>query len=291
MNRAVQDGEYADEMTSYWLDKIVDGTVIGGPIEVGGGTWTGCSRSERYGPSKKESEIMGLTVHYNFKSSSRSLTAARKIVEQLRQKALDLPVQSVGEIVEFVGNDCDFHNQPREHPHRWLLIQAEGFLIKGDHHVPVPAKAVVAFTVMLGDGSEPANFGLCQYPAAVEFNGKPVRTGMAGWRWSSFCKTQYSSSPDCGGVENFLRCHLSLVALLDRAKELGVLGNLNDEGGFFEKRDVKALVTEVGQWNQMIAGAVGRMKDAFAGTIEAEITKFSNYEHLEAKGREGEGSD
>jgi hypothetical protein len=231
---------------------------------------------------------LGLTVHYNFKASSRSVTAARTIVEQLRQKALDLPVQSVGEIVEFVGDDCDFQKQSKEHPHRWLLIQSQGYVVAGDHHVPVPPKAVMAFTVMLGDGAEPANIGLCQYPGFVEFEGKRVRTGMAGWRWSSFSKTQYASSPGCGGVENFLRCHLSLVALLDRANELGVLGEVNDEGGFFDKRDVQALVKEVGEWNQMIAGAVGRMKDSFGGTIEAEITKFSDFEHLEAKGREGE---
>jgi hypothetical protein len=231
---------------------------------------------------------MGLTVHYNFKSSSRQVGAARYIVEQLRQKALDLPVQSVGEIVEFFGNDCDLQVQPKEHPHRWLLIQSQNYAVRGDHHVPVPAKAVIAFTVMLGEGAEPANVGLCQYPGFVELDGKRIRTGMAGWRWSSFSKTQYASSPDCGGVENFLRCHLSLVALLDYAKELGVLGDVNDEGGYFEKRDVQALVKEVGEWNQMIAGAVGQMKDSFGGTIEAEITKFSNFEHLEAKGREGE---
>ncbi len=63
---------------------------------------------------------------------------------------------------------------------------------------------------------------------------------------------------------------------------------MSDEGDFFDKRDVKALVQEVGEWNEMIAGFVGQLKDRFGGQIEAAITRYPNYEHLEAKGRAGE---
>ena len=130
------------------------------------------------------------------------------------------------------------------------------------------------------------------YPATVPtHDGGKVRTGLSGWSWQSFCKTQYASNPDCGGVENFLRCHLSVVRLLDHARDLGVLGEVSDEGDYWERRDVKALVEEVGEWNAMIAGFVGGMKDLMGGGkgVQSAITQFPNFEHLEAEGRRDEG--
>ena len=89
-----------------------------------------------------------------------------------------------------------------------------------------------------------------------------------------------------GDVENFLRAHLSVTRLLDHARELGILHDVSDEGGYWQRRDVRALVEEVSQWNAMMAGFVGQMKDLL-GTqdVAAEICKFPNYEHLEAEGR------
>jgi hypothetical protein len=139
----------------------------------------------------------------------------------------------------------------------------------------------------------------CRYPSYLDLeeeenyvrgNGhgqkrRRIRTGLAGWRWSSFCKTQYASNPDCGGAQNFLRCHLAVIKVLDQARSLGILENVSDEGGFWEKRDIQALAQEVGQWNQMMAGFVGQMKDWFGDDFDAEITNFGNFEHLEAEGR------
>jgi hypothetical protein len=59
------------------------------------------------------------------------------------------------------------------------------------------------------------------------------------WSWRSFCKTQYASNPQLGGVQGFLRCHLSVIRLLDAAQELGILGEVNDEGGYWERRDAR----------------------------------------------------
>ena len=67
---------------------------------------------------------------------------------------------------------------------------------------------VIAFETMPGDGCEPANFGLCQFPSEIsrpEF-GK-VKTKLRGWSWHSFCKTHYASDPRCGGLrQNRLVC-------------------------------------------------------------------------------------
>jgi hypothetical protein len=76
--------------------------------------------------------------------------------------------------------------------------------------------------------------------------------------------------------------------MLDTAKNLGVLGEVKDEGGFYENRDVEKLVKEVVKWNESIAAFTGRLKDAIGHDLKASILAFANFEHLEAKGREGE---
>src|SRR5690606_4233953 len=49
---------------------------------------------------------------------------------------------------------------------------------------------------------------------------RKVKTRLGGWRWSSFTKTQYASDPACGGIPNFLRCHISVVTLLEDRKSV-----------------------------------------------------------------------
>lgn len=226
---------------------------------------------------------MGLTVHYQLQSANRSPAKARQLVEQLRQKALDLPFKEVGEIVEVSGDTANFDKLDRDDPNRWLLIQAGQYVVRDGRHYRIMPTKVIAFSTYPGDGSEEANFGLAVYPKTIEVDGKQVRTNLGDWSWSSFCKTQYASNPECGGIENFLRCHLAVVKLLDAAAEIGILKEVRDEGDYWEKRDIQALAAEVGDWNTMIAGWAGRLMDSFGDGVIAEIAKFPNFEHLEAQ--------
>lgn len=226
---------------------------------------------------------MGLTIHYQLQSASRTPAKARQLVEQLRQRALDLPFKDVGEVVEIDGNSADFNKLGQDDPNRWLLIQAGQYLVRDGRHYRITPTKVIAFSTYPGDGSEEANFGLAIYPKTIEIDGKKVRTNLGNWSWSSFCKTQYASNPEVGGVENFLRCHLAVVKLLDAAAEIGFIKEVRDEGDYWEKRDIKALAAEVGDWNTMIAGWAGRLKDSFGDGVVSEIAKFPNFEHLEAK--------
>ena len=237
---------------------------------------------------------MGLTLHYTLKSDQQDTAQVRELVGKLRNRALDLPFAEVGEIIELSGVGCDFEQCDRNNPQRWLLIQAGRFVDQGHNSWSVKPSHVIAFTTLPGDGCEPANIGLCQYPTTIKVT-DPVRpdrkrtlaTHLPGWSWSSFCKTQYASNPDCGGVENFLRCHLSVIALLDHAKQLGLLDEVGDEGDFWQKRDVKALAQTVGQWNRLIAGFVGTLKDQFGEKFVSEIANYPDFEHLEAHARHG----
>ncbi len=237
---------------------------------------------------------MGLTIHWNLKADVRTAAAACELVGRLRQRALDIPLASVGEIMELSGRDADYKVQPAESSARWLLIQAGQYIESGDCHYAVAPQHVIAFETQPGEGCEPANFGLCRYPAFIEvadqrpghsLQKRRLKTGLTGWCWSSFCKTQYASNPACGGVQNFLRCHLSVIALLDFAKSLGMVEGVSDEGNYWETRDVEALAREVGSWNEMIAGFAGQLKDALGANVVSEIAKFHNFEPLEARGR------
>jgi hypothetical protein len=239
---------------------------------------------------------MGLTIHYSLTTRGGD-AEARKLIASLHQTAQDLPFQELGDIVDLSGTACDFERCDRKNPLHWMLCQAQGsvrlhqvdYIGRGrkvDAWLTASPSRMVGFNAWPGEGCEESNFGLCQYPAEILRPGfGPVKTNMAGWRWSSFCKTQYASNPDCGGVVNFLRCHLSVVAMLDQAKKLGCLKDVSDEGGFWQKRDVPTLVKEIGSWNQMIAAFGGRLKDALGEGFQSAISEYPNFERLEAAGQ------
>lgn len=229
---------------------------------------------------------MGLTIHYDLHATTRSPRKARELLERLRQRALDLPFAEVGEIVELAGEACDFQQYDRDNPLRWLAVQAGQYVVRDNCHYRVPPVHVIAFTTWPGEGCEEANFGLGVYPKTIEVSGTArLRTGIKSWSWASFCKTQYASNPECGGVPHFLRCHLAVVKMLDFAKELGILEAVKDEGEFWEKRNVEALAREVGEWNEMIAAQFGRLQGSFGGGLVSPITEYPDFEHLEAKGQ------
>ena len=244
---------------------------------------------------------MGLTIHYRLATAGDE-AHARKLVQQLRHAALDLPFKRVGDMVEFRGDDCNWKQRKDDDPYRWLLIQA-----RTEIALPVtPAEKrrgitremdvlplhVIAFETEPGDGCEPANFGLCQFPREVshpEFGKR--KTKLKGWSWDSSCKTHYASDPRCGGLPNFLRCHLGVVALLDESKRLGLLRKVSDEGEFWETRSLERLTKEIGEQSAMLASVFGALKDAVsqasdgAGMVKAPIAGYPNFEHLEAEGQ------
>ncbi|MCE9553862.1 MAG: hypothetical protein K8T91_10880 [Planctomycetes bacterium] len=240
---------------------------------------------------------MGLTIHYALHSRLSKPKQAHFLIGGLRRRALDLPFETVGEIVERSGAECDFNQCKDDDPHRWLLIQAGQYVSlpgsDGRYSFSVVPTELVAFETFPGPGCEPANFGLCRYPATIEIDDpedrghkRRLRTNLSGWRWSSFCKTQYASNPEAGGVPNFLRCHLAVVRLLDYAKQINILDNIYDEGEYWENRNAPWLSQQVGQWNETIAAAFGKLKDQVGDGLVAEIAAYPNFEHLEARGRD-----
>lgn len=237
---------------------------------------------------------MGLTIHYGLKYKGSDMGAMKKVVALRERIAKLYPNDDVSEVKVFEGEAADYNKRPRDR-WTWLLIQAQANVVVyrrsdgmgGCSMDASPLKAIV-FETAPAEGSEPANFGLCRYPATVNWNGQTIETKLEGWRWHSFCKTQYASDPTCGGVPNFVKCHLFVVSVLDLAKEAGILKEVSDEGDYWTKRDADALAEEVGTWNGMIAAFGGALKDAMGGATSSPIFDRPDFEHLEFKGLKDE---
>jgi hypothetical protein len=209
---------------------------------------------------------MGLTLHYDLHSGLRTFRQAIALVTKLREAACDLPFVGVEPVVEYEAVAGERDDFPAG------MCHATQFICRGDSWHEVHPVRAVAFRIDPAAGSESAEFGLAKY------------AGRTGWWWRAFCKTQYASAPQHGGVENFVRCHVALVRLLDRAAELGLTIKVLDEGKYWDDRSGELLMREIGQWNELIAGFGGKLKDALPGSVSGPIFEFPNFEHLEARG-------
>lgn len=253
---------------------------------------------------------MGLTIHYGLKlDSDKTIVEAKKIVESLRNKCLDMPFKEVGELQIVNGKNCDWRNL-KDSPTKWMLIQScqsvtytdgyggvkQNHFTDGWHYTKsVSPKSIIAFSAWPGEGCEEANIGVCIYPKTIKVKSTYTDRNYVlrvpnsdSLSWNSFCKTQYASNPEYGGVTNFLHCHLLIVKMLDEAKKIGFDIECNDEGEYYEKRDLEALVKEIGEHNEFIAAFGGNLKDLLSESgikLESSIQKYPNFEHLEADGQ------
>jgi hypothetical protein len=229
---------------------------------------------------------MGLTIHYRLRAPEGCDPG--KMVEKLRQAALDLPVEEVSDrVFHLVGQACDYQRLEQDHPLRWALIQAQDWVDEVEPgtgrkvSLSVAPLELYVFSVWPGEGCEEANFGLARYPDRIRWNGHVVQVPDSGvWRWQSFCKTQYASNVS---IEHFVRCHVAVCCLLREAERLGILQEVRDEGGFWDTWDVEALAREVGEWNAFIAGLAKALEQSGL-SFSASITANPEYPVLRELG-------
>lgn len=236
---------------------------------------------------------MGLTIHYELRLPAGELeSTVRERLSALRDVALRLPFAGVSELVELSETDLN-----RPWPMRGLafprledvvdvasrserdeLYRSHAGLADSEWsrlNVPVTFPVLaIGFAVAPGPGSEPAALGL-----------ETVRpAGTTRWSWHSWCKTQYASNH---GDEHFLRCHGSVIALLDAAMELGFDVSVHDETGYWESRDSAQLLARVAEMNRLIARFAGAFVDkareagADSRQVEGAIFEHPDFERLE----------
>jgi hypothetical protein len=153
----------------------------------------------------------------------------------------------------------------------------------------VPAKRGWGFETWPGRGCESAFFGLCQYPRRAPFvlRGKRGFTPTdykGGWLFKGSCKTQYANEH---GWPHFLRCHKTIISILEFWQKLGVTVETNDEGGYWASRSEEQLKERLRQYDGLVAMMAGAFKDAVEGTspaVNSPIFARNDFERLEAEG-------
>lgn len=238
---------------------------------------------------------MGLTIHYELRApATESESKVFERLSVLRRTATQLPFACVSDLATFSETELTrpwpmeglafrrlkdvvdvAARSVREHLYGRHVGAADDAWPRPD----VPdwfATQAIGFAIAPGPGSEPAAFGL----ATV----RPVST--TDWSWQSWCKTQYASNY---GEENFLRCHESLIALLDAAQELGFGVEVHDETGYWDSRDKDALLARVTEMNRIIARFAGAFVDqtraagADSSEVHGAIFEHPDFERLESE--------
>jgi hypothetical protein len=228
---------------------------------------------------------VGLTLYYEL-SVPRD-TAMTEVVECLRrlhQVAATLPFDAVSSLtITTAGRTLGESMDSNGGMGNWFRYSAhcrlQGYTNREDDSEDLVPDAV-GFAVMPGDESESATFGLAWVPPEND-EGGVLRDQPYIWHWHSWCKTQYASNL---GDDHFVRCHTSLVALLDKARDFGFDVVVRDEGHYWETRDTDVLLAEVRKMNELIAGFAGAVHDSGL-RIESPIFQHPEFEVLETRAR------
>ena len=223
---------------------------------------------------------MGLTIHFNLAAPPETDRArAKEIVTQLRRRALRYKSAGRVDAVLPLGED----DRALRWGRTWRFFPLPDRPGAKDVVELVPLEGFV-LAVKPGKDCEPLWLGLCRYPLKMFAAGRPRRTGLGGWRWEGFCKTQYAS---LHGWPHFRRCHLAVLGLLDAARRLGCRVEVSDEGEYWPGRNEAALRQNVEEMNRAVAGAAGTLKDLDstrgAGAVQSPIFAHPQFEHLEAE--------
>jgi len=223
---------------------------------------------------------MGLTIHYKLSVAGKlSSAVVRELVQRTALYARKIGCAEVSDVMP-PGADPIYSS---------LFVRAgkEEDCCFGH----VPAKRGWLVEVWPGEGCESATFGLCQYPRRAPFQLRGQRSFVpteykGGWLFKGSCKTQYASEH---GWPHFLRCHKTVVSILNFWRQLGVTVQAQDEGGYWETSSERKLRATVNRYNGLVAAVAGTFKDAAAEngssvSVQSPIFARRDFERLEAEG-------
>jgi len=229
---------------------------------------------------------MGLTIHYGLSThENRTASEVEDILSKLCEEAHQMRREG---LLTFVSNlrhfdSAEIQAEQGNHGSKWLwaVIQSGLQVIYQSKFITVDAIEGYLFRTWFGSGCEEANFGLMRYPAMIDVSvegsdtKEHIATGRTTWHWHSFCKTTYAVQP--------VQAHLSVVALLDKAKELGLDIEVNDEGGYWEHRDVVTLARKFTSDATMLSAFAAILSKEYSD-VQAPIMERGDYPDLAEKG-------
>lgn len=150
---------------------------------------------------------------------------ARRVVERLRQKAIDLKWQQVGDVVHLADQACN----DADLPGKFLLIAA------GD---TVLAPHEVFFFEATPPGDELRPFGLAAYPTHMEGDSRVIPTPLDGWQWIGVIR-----SSDMQAVNEFVHAAAELGLEVTASVGGKVLTATLDETGRVRQEERTAFPT------------------------------------------------
>ena len=107
------------------------------------------------------------------------------------------------------------------------------------------------------------------------------------WQLGWFCKTQYAGRH---GEAHFIRCHKTIISLLDFCRKAGLNVTVQDEAGYWDDRNDVALLKSLRTSEALLAAFGGLLKDMTGKLadrkVESPIFDYPNFEHLEHEGWE-----
>jgi hypothetical protein len=235
---------------------------------------------------------MGLHLCYEL-AVPRDTSVAEVIerMQRLYREAVTLPFETVGPLVrvtagETLGDARDADSSLEQ----WFRFCSRIGLDPRDPVTGARADRLpdaVGFGVKPGDYCEAATFGLAWVPPSNE-DGDRLHDEPYIWHWHTVCKTQYASVVS---DEHLIRCHTSLVALLDRAPALGFDVTVRDETHYWETRDTGRLLAEVREMNRIVAHFAGALNDAIGeqAHVGGAIFEHREFEELETRDTDASG--
>ena len=229
---------------------------------------------------------MGLVIHWTWKTDY-TRDQARRVIQRLFEYASTLGFQHCFKPVKiaWARDPADEDEMFLRMRSQWTVVhsyEVDG-ITESTGDLIEPNWSICFFAQ--DPGAEPAFFGFGDYPAIWKYRGRDLPTEARGLSWMNFAKTQYASLPEEGGEPNFMAAHLRIVKVLDEAKRLGVPLEVVDDGEYWTTRDENHLLAKLRQYNGLVAGFAGQLKDALGDeAVKAPIRRHQQFEALEAQG-------
>jgi len=218
---------------------------------------------------------MGLTLHYELRFQGTAEEVRVKL-QEVSRIARTLPFKTIRDIWE-LDYSKDFNNNKEnkrqagedEDGYRWAKIQLQprGEWIGRIQYPNKDGSKYKGYVVELwaGKGCEATNLGL------ISKDGR-------NWMGHAFTKTQYA--------EHFVEAHLLVITILDVCKKLGILKSVNDEGNYWETRDLSLLGKNITASTKFIKGLLQDLKKITRkGLIKGCIDECENYMTVKKEAR------
>jgi hypothetical protein len=213
---------------------------------------------------------MGITIHWELEALPGSAAAAAAKLERVRGACLKLPFKEVGKIEHIPPRTCSaMHRREKRHGKQddlyWAVFCARKYVPIGRGFQAVRPLEVVRLPLLAGEECDTTDLVLARYP------------GEEGWSGQGNTKTQYAA--------RFVESHLLVIAALDACKAAGILKEVEDEGGFWEARDLKALARNINASTNMIRRVYGSFERVRARRVVSPIKTCRTRVRLASEGK------